>query len=240
MPQTHGLNTSRPGHASWVAALSLAACMPAQAGRPLATEDAGTNPQAQCQLETWVDAESGGAHSTHLAPACGLMDGLELGLELIKTSPRDKQTQGRALALKWAPEWLTWQDWRWGVKASGISEQAPGESAWHQAHTAVLGIASLPITPQWTLHLNLGRQRNMLEQVSATTYGAALVWTPHERWVVFGEIGGDNKTPARQSAGLRYWLLPDQLGLDLTGCRTNATRDGHAWGIGLGWYGLHF
>jgi hypothetical protein len=224
---------------SALALLLAAAGTHAMAGRPLGTEDAGTNPQAQCQIEAWVDAAAEGK-ATHLAPACGLIDGLELGAEWIKASPSDEQPQGRALALKWAPEWLAWQGWRFGAKVATVSSKAPGESSWHQAATGAMAIASLPLDPQWTLHLNLGRQRNKLEQVSSNTYGAALVWTPHERWVVFGELNGDSKTPAHQSVGVRYWLLPDQLGLDVTGSRSNATPDSRCWGVGIGWYGLHF
>jgi hypothetical protein len=241
MPSAYRAPRLSPLH--WrVFALVLAMAMAvdsAQAGRPLSTEDAGTNAQSQCQVEAWVDHRSDG-HTSHLAPACGLADGLELGVELVKASPGDTASQGHALSVKWAPEWLSWQSWRLGAKLGTASERAPHESTWHQASTAALAIASLPLDPQWTLHLNLGRQRNKLDQITSSTYGAALVWTPHERWVVFGELNGDNKTPASQAIGLRYWLLPDQLGLDVTGSRTNATPGSRSWGVGLGWYGLHF
>lgn len=211
----------------------------AHAGRPLGTEDAGTNPQAQCQVEAWVDSASD-ARLTHLAPACGLVDGLELGLEMVKASPKGEQSQGRSLALKWAPQWLEWQGARFGLKLGTASEKAPDDTRWRQANLAVLAIASLPIDPQWTLHLNVGRQQDKLEGVGSTTYGTALVWTPHERWLVFGELTGDNKRASTQMIGLRWWLLLETLGLDLTSSRTNATPNSAAWGIGLGWYGLHF
>lgn len=227
---------------SWRALPGLAAgllSLSALAGRPLGTEDAGTNPQAQCQLEAWVDNTSG-ARSTHVGPACGLIDGLELGFELVNATPRDEQPQGRALALKWAPEWLEWQGTRFGLKLGTASERAPGETNWHQATVAALAIVSMPLGPSWTVHLNAGRQRDKLAGASSTTYGAALTWTPHERWLVFGELTGDNQSAATQTVGLRWWLLPETLGLDLTSSRTNATPDSRAWGIGLGWYGIRF
>lgn len=226
---------NRPLLAATIALLGLSA----HAGRPLGTEDAGTNPQAQCQVEAWLDSASD-ARLTHLAPACGLVDGLELGFEFVKASPKDEQPQGRSLALKWAPEWLEWQGTRFGLKLGTASEKAPDDTRWHQASLAVLAIASLPLNPQWTAHFNIGRQRDKLEGVGTTTYGTALVWTPHERWVVFGELTGNNKSASTQTIGLRWWLLPETLGLDLTSSRTNATPDNAAWGIGLGWYGLHF
>jgi hypothetical protein len=220
---------------SYVLALSGAA----MAGRPLATEDAGTNSQAQCQIEAWVDSASDGkAH--HFAPACGLIDGLELGLEWVQASPAADQAQGRAVALKWAPEWLTWHDWRFGAKLGTAQEKAGGERSWHQANVSVLAIASLPLNEQWTLHLNAGHTRNKLDQTSANTYGAALTWAPLERLVVFAELNGDSSTPATQSAGLRWWLLPEQLGLDVTASRANATPGSRSWGVGIGWYGIKF
>ena len=47
----------------------------AWAGRPLATEDAGVNDKGSCQLEAWRDFGKEVDH-THIAPACGVMDGL--------------------------------------------------------------------------------------------------------------------------------------------------------------------
>lgn len=211
----------------------------AQAGRPLTTDDAGANNQAVCQMETWMDHASD-ARSTHFAPACGLLDGLELGLEFIRVSPGSEQAQGRAIGFKWAPEWATWGGWRFGVKAGTSSGKAPDEPDWHQAANSFSALASLPLNSEWTLHLNLGRERDRIEHTGSNTYAAALAWTPSDRWVVFGELVGHHNIPATQAIGVRYWLLPEQLGLDLTSSRTNATPDSRAWGVGIGWYGIKF
>ncbi|HEX5356792.1 MAG TPA: hypothetical protein VFW93_11280 [Aquabacterium sp.] len=221
------------------AGLTCLAAMQAQAGRPLTTDDAGANNQAVCQIETWLDKASD-AHSTHLAPACGLLDGLELGLEFIRVSPGDEQTQGRAIGLKWAPEWASWEGWRFGLKAGTSAGKAPDEPDWHQAANSFSALASLSLTSQWTLHLNLGREHDRTEHTSANTYAVALAWTPSDRWVLFGEMVGHHNIPATQAVGLRYWLLPEQLGLDVTASRTNATADSRAWGVGIGWYGIKF
>lgn len=222
-----------------LACLAAMTAWQAHAGRPLLTDDASVNSQGQCQLEAWVDSASD-ARSHHLAPACGLIDGLELGFELIRVSPSGEQAQARGIGLKWAPDWATWQGWRFGLKAGSASEKPPGSDTWHQTVYGFSTIASLPLDAQWTLHLNLGRERNKLDQTSANNYGAALAWAPHERWLVFAEVVGHSNTPATQAVGLRWWLLPDQLGLDATTSRGNATPNGQAWGVGLGWYGLKF
>lgn len=215
-------------------------CLSAQAGRPLGTEDAGTNPAAQCQLEAWSDSAADGSRSTHAGPACGLIDGLELGLEWVHATPKQAQAQGRALALKWAPPWLGWQEWRFGLKAGTAQERAAGSTRWHHASLSALAIASLPLSSQWSLHLNVGREQDQLGHAEHTTYGAALTWAPGERWLVFGELTGQRHAPATQTLGLRWWLLPEQLGLDATASRSNATADSRSWGVGLGWYGIRF
>ncbi|KGM39284.1 hypothetical protein JY96_02575 [Aquabacterium sp. NJ1] len=211
----------------------------AQAGRPLLTDDASVNDQGQCQIETWVDSTPD-ARSHHFAPACGLIDGLELGFELIRVAPSEEHAQTRAFGVKWAPDWATWQGWRFGLKAGTSSEKAADGLQWHQSIVGFSTLASVPLDAQWTLHLNLGRERNKLDQVGTNNYGAALAWAPHERWLVFAEVVGHGNTPATQAVGLRWWLLPEQLGLDATASRANATPNGRAWGVGLGWYGIKF
>jgi hypothetical protein len=242
MPNALHANSLTPARllvSGLLATQALCGASQAWAGRPLATEDAGANPQGQCQLEAWVDAAAG-AKASHLAPACGLVEGLELGLEWVHAAPRAEQAQERAAALKWAPESLTWHDWRFGAKLITSQEKAAQANAWHQASLEAQAIASLALSPEWTMHLNVGRARNKIDQTSANTYGAALVWAPAERWMLFAEVNGDNRSPAAQSAGVRWWLLPEQLGLDLTASRVNATTASRSWGLGLGWYGIKF
>jgi len=220
-------------------AMAMAMSDGAWAGRPLSTDDASANSQAQCQLESWQDS-IGGLRAVHVSPACGLLDGFELGLDVIRVSPATEQAQARAVGIKWAPEWASWQGLRFGVKAGTLSEKAHDEHAWHQSLVGASALARLPLNAQWTLHLNLGRERNKLEQASTNSYAAALTWSPEARWLVFGEVLGHANSPACQAVGLRYWLLPDKLGLDATAGRSNATPDSRSWGIGIGWYGISF
>lgn len=211
----------------------------AWAGRPLATEDAGVNDKGSCQLEAWRDFGKEVDH-THIAPACGIMDGLELGLEVDMPSSMALDTHAIVGALKWAPESLAWNGWRFGAKLSTTAERAAGESERHHANWTALGIATYPINDQWTAHVNLGHAYDKLAKEHAEVYGVAMAYTPHERFMVFVELNGDNKGPATQTAGLRYWVIQDSLGLDITTSRTNATPDSQTYGIGFGWYGLKF
>jgi hypothetical protein len=212
-----------------------------QAARPLGTEDAGTNGPMQCQLEAWT-VHAPAQHDWHLAPACGVGLGLELGWESAQGMPRHSQDLSRTAALKWAPEWLDWQGWRFGLKASGEQARATSgpDTAWHVQQSAWTGIVSVPLNPDWALHTNLGRSQQKSPHEGRNTYGFALTWAPHEHWLVFAEANGDHRSPATRTVGARWWVIPDVLGLDLTHSVTNATAGSHNTGVGLGWYGLQF
>jgi hypothetical protein len=211
-----------------------------QAGRPLNTDDAGANNQAVCQLEAWQDHLAHDVQSRHLAPACGLVDGLEFGFELISNSAASDMPLAHAWGLKWAPDWASWQGWRFGLRAATAKEKSPEDGRWRQAAESFFILASRPLSEQWTLHLNLGRGHNKLERHHDTPYSVALAWAPSDRWLVFGELFGQNNESPHQAVGLRYWLLPDSWALDLTGGRVNAASGSRSWGIGLGWYGIRF
>lgn len=211
----------------------------AQAGRPLVTDDASTNPQAQCQFETWVDLGADSLHG-HLAPACGVGGGWELGLEAVYAAPANAQVQARAASLKWAPEWLAWGELRFGLRGGMLSQKEPHDPRWRAANWSLIGIVSWPIDAQWTVHLNAGHQHDIDTQAGVNPVSVAVHWQPHPRWSAFMEAVADTRSTPAQSVGMRWWLLPETLGLDLTASRSNATDRSSVFGIGLGWYGLRF
>jgi hypothetical protein len=56
-----------------------------------------------------------------------------------------------------------------------------------------------------------------------------------ERLLLFVEGLRSSASQNLRNAGLRLWVLPDVLGLDLVVSRDSA---GTAVGVGFGWYGL--
>ncbi|MES2091544.1 MAG: hypothetical protein V4532_16435 [Pseudomonadota bacterium] len=222
------------------AALMLTCCATASmAGRPLSTEDAGVNPPRQCQLEAWSDKGSN-TRSNSLAPACGVADGLELGLQFDRPMPRATTSETRAMALKWAPDFMEWQGWRFGAKLATGQERDPSDWRWRSSTWSALGITSKELAEQLFLHANLGYAKNQLDEQSSTTYSVALSWTPLNRLQLFTEVVGDNRSPGMPAAGARWWLIPEVLGLDTIVSRTNTVRDSTVWHIGFGWYGIRF
>lgn len=225
-----------------MAALLAALHSTGHAGRPLAVEDAGVSPLGQCQVEVWLERNRAGndANAAVLAPACGVAEGLELGLEFGMPAHTRHAHQSRGLAVKWAPEAAQWADWQLGAKASWGESKSAESDRWQDGTFTVLGMASRSLAPDWTVHANLGVDAGGDPSDTTAQAGLALVWTPHEKCLGFLEMTASENVPATRGAGMRYWLIADQLGLDVTVSKTNAVRQSTTVTVGLGWYGLSF
>lgn len=227
----------------WLGGLTLAfITLQAQAGRPLSVEDAGVNPVGQCQLESWAERGTASGSDTLwvLAPACGVLEGLELGVEFGVPGHRRLGDAHRSLALKWVPEAAQWGDWHFGAKLSAGSERVASEERWSDTPVSLLGIGTWQASEEIALHVNLGVDKRRSPSDTTGHAGLALAWQPHSRWLVFAELTGEEKTTPVRGAGLRHWLIPEVLGLDFTVSRSNAVRESTQLTIGLGWYGIKF
>jgi len=230
--------------------LALALAIPlAHAGRPLGTDDAGTAAAQTCQLEAWYE-HSGNELTTVLAPACGVAEGLELDLGVALPAERRELLLGSGLAFKWVPtSWAgstPWGELAFGLKGGVDFEQLAG-SGWRQAGSAGLLLTSLQVNDQWALHLNLGRgQWRPLgqPQFQASLLNVAATWAPAEQGLLFAEWQGNSRRADLGSptvtAGGRWWLQKDKLGLDLTVGRETASGAPNVVTLGFGWYGLGF
>jgi hypothetical protein len=225
-------------------AFTLAAvAVGAHAGRPLGTDDASTADPRTCQVESWVD-RADGSHETVLSGACGIADGLELGVETARPSPRHDVRGSAGLALKWAPErWgadTAWGAVRFGLKAALSSDRTqPG--GWRAPNPTLLGLASWAPADDWAVHANLGAQRDRASDTSAGLLALAAAWTPAEPLLLFAEALANDRSevfgPAVRSAGARWWLMPERFGVDLVASRVSGVA-GTTWSIGFGWYGI--
>lgn len=216
------------------------------AGRPLASDDAGTAETGTCQIEGWVE-RGGGDGARVIAPACGIAKGLELGADHTRPKHRETLRGSAGLALKWVPE-----AWRadspagpvnFGLKLAQAFDRPVGAN-WRGSDTGALVLATLQASDDWTVHANLGATHDRSSGSTAAVLNLALVWTPHEQALLFAETQANNRRPVfggtLNSVGGRWWLTPDRLGLDLTASREAGIGGATRWSMGLGWYGLSF
>lgn len=235
---------SRLSLSSLLLAAAVLSCGPARAGRPMSVDDAATADRGQCQAEAWHERKAS-RRGEVLALACGLADGLEAGFSLSRQRGGDDgPSNGREPGLKWVPAAARAAtaagELAFGLHGSAHLARTPGcdeaPCAWQ-----LLGIASLSPSDAWSLHLNLGVAHDRAARVGAGNGGLAVVWTPSAAGLLFAEVQGSRRSdvfgPVVRTAGGRWWLTRDRLGIDLT-----ASRDGgggaNRWTLGFGAYGF--
>lgn len=232
-----GLNVEAIGRV-WVAALCSLQLGVASAGRPMATDDTATVSPGECQFEAW-GLRVGDERSQTVAPACGLTDTLELDTAATRIQGGKPSLNGLGVGLKWAPDEAvfatTLGSLSLGIEGGVFWSRNPAEP-WRADNLAVVALASLALTPTWTISANLGTTRSLLDHKFTTGARLGAAWQASERWLLFVETFAADRGGSLNNAGLRWWLLPGQLGVDLVASRY--TGSAASVSLGLGWYGL--
>jgi hypothetical protein len=218
----------------------------AHAGRPLSSDDASTADTGTCQLESWLE-RAGRERAWAIAPACGIAKGMEVGADYTLPHPRDTLRATGGLAFKWVPEgWLSTTsagELNFGVKLNASMDHPTG-AGWHRSETSVLALATLKPSDALAVHANLGAAHEHTSRTTATLLNLAIAWTPGEQALLFAETQANSKRTVFggtvNTAGARWWLVPDRFGLDLSASRQAGAAIGTLWTLGLGWYGLAF
>lgn len=200
---------------------ALALTLPAFAGRPLQTEDAGVLDRGACELEgahqrLRVAGETGTDHG--LTANCGIGFASQLGLGLSWARAGGERSRSGAVGGKtglWADEGdgapaLTLA---WGV---GTDRD---DGRWRRGDHFAKLVASAGAGPG-TLHLNLGHVREREARRHLTTWN--LAWE-HEGHAVggltlapMGEVFGDDRGDRWWNLAARLTLVPDRIFVDVS------------------------
>lgn len=194
----------------------------AQAGRPLGTDDAGVADAGSCQLESWIERQ-GGQHAWVTSPACGVINGVEIGAEYVHPEHRTTVDVEAGIALKWVPDtWQTttaWGDLGFGLKFS-TGHAKPAGASWSTTDSTVAVLGTLTPSDTVSVHVNTGVTRDRASKTNGTLLNVAAAWTPAASWLLFAEAQGYNHTDVFgkpvTSTGVRYWIISEKLGVDLT------------------------
>ena len=227
-----------------VAAGALLACTsgPARAARPLTTDDTGIVAPHACQIESWVEHDR--RHDVVNAdPACALSDSVELDLGAAHDDPGDRTggTTGYSLGVKIAPSWAV-RDVHAGTlsfawKAEVDWQRDPGTSPYLSAYSTT-AVAALAIGPAVNLSSNVVITRDARTGTVRVGALAAAAWQPGERALGYAEVIRPPGAATRLGLGLRWWVVPGKLGVDLGAARRNDGAGGTAYNLGFGWYGI--
>jgi hypothetical protein len=217
---------------------------PAQAGRPLSSDDAGTADPGSCALEGWGE-QAGSNRALVLAPSCGIAEGWEIAVDYTDPRPRDEVRGEAGLAIKWVPK--SWAlltaagQINFGLKL-GVGYEYPADSGWRRGGQGLLGLATLVVNEDFAVHANLGPQHDRASGQTATALNLAAVWVPSPLGLLFAELQTNDRRSfmgkTMRTVGGLWWLEPEKLGLSVTASQ-QAGRSQTLWTLGFGWYGLN-
>lgn len=191
----------------------------AQAGRPLAVDDANVNDKGAGHVEAWVARDASKSNALNLAPAYAPIDGLEVSGVL------SRDTTNRVNAQSLQAKWRITPSKENGCNVAavlGASRVSGGGNA-----TYVSGNLSCNGLGPVNVHANLGA--NKAKRVSTVgTWGVAAElpmasWTPH------AEVFGAQGSKATAQVGVRTQLTKE-LQLDGNVSRNNG-QTAHSIGV---------
>jgi hypothetical protein len=198
-----------------IATLSGYTCMPAAwAGRPLATEDAGTLSVGECEIESFAGRMHGPSANVQWAQAgCGVGFHTQLAIGAGRERAGDERGTSAAIAGKTFVRELTEDQAGFAVAYTLGGERRQADGFRHET-TEFRGVASLP-QGDWVFHANLGWQREHAAHRTSSLFGFAV-----ERIGAFGaidlmaEIFGDDREASWTQFGIRWTVVPERFSID--------------------------
>lgn len=213
----------------------LALAGPAQAGRPLATEDADYLSRGQCEAEGfYARLSASGTPDTRgwtLQGACGIGGTTQVALAYSRA--RSDGVTGQGLLL--------------GGKTGIITRSGDGLGltlAWGLTGTKVRGgsfeheltylnlAATREIAPSWTGHANLGWLRSESADANSTTWNLAIEKSLGNGIDLMGEVYGDDRSDEWLGLGVR-WAASEKLSLNASYATQNDSPRVRLWTIGF-------
>lgn len=222
---------ARPALPRLAAALcALTLSLPALAGRPLQTEDAGVLDRGDCELEgvfERVRVDGSTARERHLSANCGIGLQTQVGLAggwLRADGRRDLSAGIGGKTRLWtgegegAPAFTL----AWGVAGDRL------DGGWRRSGHFLTAVASVGAGPG-TLHVNLGHAHERDPRRNQTAWN--LAWE-HQGFALGGltlapmaEVFGDDHGDVWWNLATRLTLVPDRLFIDISyGRQTHAER----------------
>ncbi|MBQ0931899.1 hypothetical protein [Ideonella alba] len=204
-------------HHPLLSALLLSLSLPALAGRPAATEDAGTISPGVCELESYLGhgredgTPSVGVQSLQLG--CGATEHTQLAL--LGQRAHSAGSSVRSLTLAGKSRLIDGGDDGASIAlAYGLGATDDGAGL-RSDQSYVNGVVSWPMAPGFVLHGNLGWTRSRQAHASTTSWALAVEHAASGQWDLMGELFDNDRTrrPWIQ-AGVRWNPLPNRLWLD--------------------------
>ena len=205
---------------------SLMAMVPAHAGRPLQTEDAGIIDLGGCELEGAATrlTSQGAAHTERgLTLACGIGRQSQVGLNLSRLRDDGGGTPVVGTGAQLLGKTRLWKgtgdDGATTTLAWTLAWQHERSMPWQHVAKRLNLVTSLPMGGG-TVHLNLGHARDTQGKANSTTWNAAYEDSGFDwlgmTWQPMAELFGDDRSAPSWNVALRATVLPERLTMDLS------------------------
>lgn len=198
--------------------LALLLAAPAQAARPMITDDARVVDAQSCQLESWV-RQNRDDREVWALPACNFSGNLELTLGGGKTGLDSGVAHDHHLVLqgKTLLKPLTTNSYGVGLALGYAQHRLRSDHRYVAGDSYVyvpVSISTLDDRVVW--HVNGGALHSQEARRNFATWGlASEIQLQANTWLVaetFGQSGGTRYA----QAGLRHWIVPNRVQVDMT------------------------
>lgn len=191
--------------------------LPAWAGRPLATEDAGVLERGDCELESFAARERAPASprvtTLSVQAGCGIGWNTQVAASVAREREAGERSRLVGLVGKTGLRALTDTDYGVTLAYSLQWTRLPGDQL-RRSSTEVKGVLTIPVR-DWLVHANLGPAYDHRARQWSTGYGLALerpgALGPLD---LMGEVFGTDRERATLQLGVRWPVVPDRLFLD--------------------------
>ncbi|MDB5867277.1 MAG: hypothetical protein JWO70_5083 [Betaproteobacteria bacterium] len=190
---------------------------PAQAARPMITDDARIVDPRACQLETWVKRNDASTEQWAI-PACNPTGNLELAFGGARTlDSGTNRTSDVLMQAKTILKPLETNGWGLGLAVGNLRH--PGEQPRGDFARNLYGYVPLSVSYADDLavvHLNLGLLRQENESRHLVTAGVGAEIRLHPRLFLIPEVFRQEQGRPHFQAGVRYWIVPQRIQIDTT------------------------
>ena len=210
-------------------AFSLAT--PAQAARPMITDDARLTDAGACQMETWVHVDHY-EREFWAVPACNPGGNFEMTFGGALAYADGQQQHGALLVQgKTLFKPLTTNSYGIGLAAGYASQPGSDQSGSPYLYVPVsFSLAD----DRLVIHTNIGNLRERETHKNRPTWGIGGELQTTERLYIIAESYGQDKGSAFFQTGLRYWVVPGHIQIDTTyGSRFGQIHEERWLSIGL-------
>ncbi len=197
--------------------LLVLVALPAQAGRPLTTDDAAILDAKHCQVESWID-RAHGATTGWLVPSCnfGLDTELQLGIARTRAGGGTRHSEAYFQAKTLLRTMTDTEPWGVGLVV-GVTKRPLNERhhGWQNPYVLVPFTQEIRDTPL-TFHANGGWARDREARRDLTLWGAGLEARMSEGITLLTEAYGQNAEKPFLRIGGRWSAIKDRLDVDLS------------------------